>query len=101
MLGDWAGGDRRIGGVTLIRALVWNCGNQSFRWQGRSTSGINREARVTTTGPKVESALDTRTYEKGIKVSDAEMKTLNIDGDPFHPEWNYTIRPRSAENRSG
>ena len=52
-------------------------------------------------GLKVESALDTRTYEKGIKVSDAEMKTLDINGDPFHPEWNYTIRPRSSENRSG
>jgi hypothetical protein len=25
-----AGGDRRIGGVTLIWALVRNCGNQSF-----------------------------------------------------------------------
>lgn len=46
VLGDWAGGDRRIGGVKLIRALVRNCGNQSFRWQGRSTSGNNHEASV-------------------------------------------------------
>jgi hypothetical protein len=45
-LGYWAGGGRRIGGVNLIQALVRNCGNQSFRCQGRSTSGINREARV-------------------------------------------------------
>jgi hypothetical protein len=22
------------------------------------------------------------------------MKSLDITGDPFHPEWNYTIRPR-------
>ena len=58
-------------------------------------------ATTTKTGLKVESALDTRTYEKGIKVSDAEMNTLDINGDPFHPEWNYTIRPRSSENRSG
>src|SRR5271163_781040 len=58
-------------------------------------------ATKTKTGLKVESALDTRTYEKGIKVSDAEMNTLDINGDPFHPEWNYTIRPRSSENRSG
>ena len=46
VLGDWADGDRRIGGVTLILALVRNCGNQSFRCQGRSTSGIHREASV-------------------------------------------------------
>jgi hypothetical protein len=58
-------------------------------------------ATTTRTGLKVESALDTRTYAKGIKVGDAEMKTLDINGDPFHPEWNYTIRPRSAANRSG
>jgi hypothetical protein len=58
-------------------------------------------ATTTRTGLKVESALDTRTYAKGIKVGDAEMKTLDINGDPFHPEWNYTICPRSAANRSG
>jgi hypothetical protein len=51
-------------------------------------------ATTTKTGLKVESALDTRNYQKGIKVSSAEMKSLNITGDPFHPEWNYTIRPR-------
>ena len=28
MLGDWAGGNRRRGGVSLIWALVGNCGNQ-------------------------------------------------------------------------
>jgi hypothetical protein len=48
ILGYWAGDDRRIGGVKLIRAFVWNCGNQSFRCQGRSTSGINHEASVPT-----------------------------------------------------
>jgi hypothetical protein len=58
-------------------------------------------ATTTATGLKVRCALDTRTYEKGIKVRDAEMKTLDITGDPFHPEWNYTIRPRSTLNRSG
>jgi hypothetical protein len=58
-------------------------------------------ATTTKTGLKVESALDTRIYEKGIKVSKAEMRTLDIQGDAFHPEWNYTIRPRPAENRSG
>ena len=42
----WASGDRRIGGVKLIQALVWNCGNQSFRCKGRSTSGRSHEARV-------------------------------------------------------
>ena len=55
---------------------------------------------TTKTGLKVECALDEGTYEKGIKVSDAEMASLDIQGDAFHPEWNYTIRPRTALNRS-
>ena len=49
---------------------------------------------TTKTGLKVDSALDTRTYRKGIRVNKAEMKSLDITGDQFHPEWNYTIRPR-------
>ncbi len=51
-------------------------------------------ATTTKTGLKVESALDTRSYQKGIKVSKAAMNCLDITGDQFHPEWNYTIRPR-------
>ena len=55
-------------------------------------------ATTTKTGLKVECLLDTRTYEKGIKISDAEMEMLNIVGDDFHPEWNYTIKPRLMPN---
>ena len=55
-------------------------------------------ATTTKTGLKVECLLDTRTYEKGIKISDAEMEMLNIEGDDFHPEWNYTIKPRLMPN---
>ena len=58
-------------------------------------------ATTTKTGLRVACALDQRTYETGIKVSDAEMAALDITGDAFHPEWNYTIRPRPALNRSG
>lgn len=50
---------------------------------------------TTKTGLTVKCKLDTRDYSKGIKVSDAEMATLNIKGDLFHPEWNYTISPRA------
>jgi hypothetical protein len=37
-------------------------------------------------GLRVESALDTRAYQKGIKVGKAEMNRLGITGDPFHPQ---------------
>ena len=51
-------------------------------------------ATTTKAGLKIECVLDTRTYQKGIRVRDAEMAVLDITGDPFHPEWNYTIKPR-------
>ena len=51
-------------------------------------------ATTTKAGLKVACALDTRIYQKGIKIKDAEMAALAITGDAFHPDWNYTINPR-------
>ena len=42
--------------------------------------------------------LDERTYEKGIKITDAEMEALDIRGHTFHPEWNYTVHPRPKKS---
>ena len=52
---------------------------------------------TTKTGLTVRCELDTRIYPKGLKVEDADMATLNIKGDAFHPEWNYTISPREPQ----
>lgn len=51
-------------------------------------------ATTTKAGLTIDCVLDERTYEKGIRVGDAEMDALDITGDAFHPEWNYTIKPR-------
>lgn len=47
----------------------------------------------TTTGLKVKAYLDQTIYQKGIKVSDKEMKKINIKRHNILPEWNYTIYP--------
>ena len=39
-----------------------------------------------------------RIDEKGIRIKKAEMKLLDIEGDAFHPEWNYTIKPRTRHD---
>ena len=72
-------------------------------WRGRPLTDhatiIELIAATTTkTGLKVESALDTRLYEKGLKVTKAEMKRLDIRGDAFHPEWNYSVIPRKPKS---
>jgi hypothetical protein len=50
-------------------------------------------ATTTTTGLRVECAIDPHTYEKGVKVTDAEFDAIHLVGDAFHPEWNYSILP--------
>jgi hypothetical protein len=52
---------------------------------------------TTDTGLAVACHLDTNAYEKGVKVSDSEMATLNIKPACFHGEWNYTIAPRRPD----
>lgn len=49
---------------------------------------------TTKTGLNVACRIDRGNYEKGIKVTDAEMAALNIQQADFHGEWNYTFRPR-------
>ena len=72
-------------------------------WRGKPLNSYQTVVELiasttTTKGLAVRCELDTRSYLKGIKVTDAEMAMLNIAGDPFHPEWNYTISPRSVES---
>jgi hypothetical protein len=52
---------------------------------------------TTDTGLTVACRLDDNTYVKGLKVSDAEMATLNIQPANFHGEWNYTFAPRRPD----
>lgn len=49
---------------------------------------------TTKSGLTVACRLDANNYDKGIKVTDAEMAALNIRTNNFHGEWNYTISPR-------
>jgi hypothetical protein len=52
---------------------------------------------TTDTGLTVACQLDAKAYEKGIKVSDAEMAAINLKPAAFHGEWNYTIAPRKPD----
>ena len=50
----------------------------------------------TRSGLRVKALLDTARYETGVKVSDEQIDKQRIHHSQFHPEWNYTILPRSA-----
>jgi hypothetical protein len=47
----------------------------------------------TKTGLKVKAILDQTVYEKGIKISDDQMKEINIKYHDVLPQWNYSIFP--------
>src|ERR1035437_613352 len=51
-------------------------------------------ATTTDTGLTVRCELDTKSYAKGIVVTDQEMSEIDIIRDEFHGEWNYTLRHR-------
>src|SRR5213083_1354737 len=71
----------------------------TINWRGKPL--ISRQvvidliaATTTRTGLKVYARLDERAYPHKIKVTDAELAAVQLEGDAFHPEWNYTIKPR-------
>lgn len=76
----------------------------SMNWRGRPLTSHEIVVKligstVTKTGLRVKARLDTRKYPTKVKVTDEQMRTLNIQPHAFHGEWNYTIKPRTS--RSG
>ena len=68
-------------------------------WRGRPLVShqavVNLIAATTTkTGLVVKAALDTHTYDTGVKVTDEEVIRLRLAPHPFHGEWNYALSPR-------
>ena len=50
---------------------------------------------TTETGLKVKPYLLDGHYDKGMKVSDEQMKALELERHEVCPNWNYIIKPRS------
>jgi Rhodopirellula transposase DDE domain len=45
-------------------------------------------------GLTVTAVKDSQTYPTGLKVRDEDLAALNLFKEPFHGEWNYTIKPQ-------
>lgn len=70
----------------------------SKNWRGKPLESlaviVNLIAATTTrTGLAIQCQLDSSQYPKGIKISDKELASVNMIGDAFHPDWNYSILP--------
>jgi hypothetical protein len=76
----------------------------SSNWRGeplRDYETIVKLIANTTTakGLKVTCRLDRTIYPTGRKVSNEEMKRVNLQPDKFHGEWNYIISPKFAKKK--
>ena len=72
----------------------------SLTWKGQPL--INYETVVnligatkTKSGLRVKAVLDTNEYETGVKVTKSQMAELCIRRHKTHPDWNYTLEPRT------
>ena len=70
----------------------------SSNWRGEPLRDyetiVNLISRTTTAkGLQVTCRLDRRKYPTGRKVTDEEIKRVNLKQNKFHGEWNYTIYP--------
>jgi Rhodopirellula transposase DDE domain len=55
----------------------------------------------TETGLRVKASLNQKQYRTKIKVSDQEMRSLNLKRHKVCPQWNYTIKPRRPSRSRG
>jgi hypothetical protein len=70
----------------------------SLNWQGKPLVSYETVINLigatrTATGLQVKAKLDTRYYEAGVKITDEEMESINLQTHRTNPEWNYTISP--------
>ncbi len=71
----------------------------TINWRGKPLHSLETvinliSATTTNTGLKVYARLDNGTYPDKIRVPDQDLHAVNLHGDEFHPEWNYTIKPK-------
>ncbi len=72
----------------------------SKNWRGKplldSATVVSLICNTTTKkGLAITADLDENIYEKGIKVSDDDLLSINLKKEVFHGEWNYVISPHS------
>jgi len=52
----------------------------------------------TQAGLKIRAALHTKQYQRGIRISDRQIKQINLKNYTQRPKWNYSISPTKYVN---
>ena len=73
----------------------------SMNWRGEPLVSFETvvnmiSATKTKQGLRIQAMLDPGVYETGVKITDEQMKQLNLQPHRRNPEWNYSLLPRAA-----
>ena len=73
----------------------------AMNWRGKALTSLATIVSLigtttTTSGPRVRSEIDKRSYPQGVTITDEQMQQLHLKRHEFHGDWNYTIHPRKA-----
>lgn len=71
----------------------------SKNWAGRPLDSLMTiqnyiSTTKTSTGLKVKAYVEPKLYQTGVKIDDAEMRSLNLIPADVLPMWNYALAPR-------
>ena len=72
----------------------------SMNWRGEPLVSFETvvnmiSATKTKQGLRIQAMLDPGVYETGVKITDEQMKQLNLQPHCRNPEWNYSLLPRA------
>jgi Rhodopirellula transposase DDE domain len=75
----------------------------SMNWKGEPLVSFETvvnmiSATKTNQGLRIKAVLDRKRYETGVKISEEQMKSLNLQRHQQNPEWNYSLLPRAVQS---
>lgn len=73
----------------------------SKNWRGQPLTSFKVivsliAATTTRKGLKVRAEVNEKSYPSGVKVTDDEISSINMQRDDFHGNWNYEISPHAG-----
>ena len=73
----------------------------SMNWRGEPLVSFETvvnmiSATRTKQGLRIQAILDPSFYETGVKITDLQMKQLNLKPHRRNPRWNYSLLPRDG-----
>jgi hypothetical protein len=76
----------------------------SMNWKGEPLVSFETVVNMicatkTRQGLRIKALLDHGVYETGIKISDEQMRGLNLQPHRQNPEWNYSLLPRNGQSK--